>query len=811
MKLRVCSILFLFNIFLTLPGLTQVKVSGVVKDSLGVPIQHASVIGKHGEGTAITDSLGYFEMRINEREKVTFLIIAEGYKLQEKSITLNQTKFPVEITLKVSTQKLPEFYLEDQYSCNQRRTASDVEGTVIYAGKKNEIVLLNGVLGNIAVNQVRSIYAHVAGITMVESNDGGAQLSIGTRGLDPNRTANFNTRQNGYDISADALGYPESYYAPPAEALREIRIIRGAASLQYGPQFGGMINFIMKKPSTKKAFVTSRTTYGSFNLFTNFTSLSGTIGKFSYRTHINFKVGNGFRSNSEFNSQNAFASFSYNFNERSSLSLEYTFQRFLGKQPGGLTDAMFNQNPFQSNRSRNWFNVNWHLLALKFSHEFSPRSTLTAQVFGLLASRYALGFRSSKVSYTDVPGTARDLIKGDFRNWGSEVRFLHKYQLIRNENAFVVGFKYYQSYNAASQGPGTGGEDAYFCFDTLNFPTYHSQSDYTLPNLNFALFAEHIFRIKQKLTITPGARLEMIRTATDGYYRRINTDLAGNILLDETIFENRVNQRFFALFGLGLSYKYKPGLEVYGNISQNYRAVTFSDIRTINPSLVIDENIDDEKGFSSDLGLRGSLNQIFTYDVSGFLLYYDQKIGEYESAQHNGARFRGNIGTAITFGSEIYGLLNLQNLIPKMRNNWIWQIYLSTAVSDSRYIKSDIPNVQGNKVEFVPLLNLKSGLMFGYKDLKLGVNYLYMSSQFTDAQNRITNVNDNIYGIFGEIPAYQVLDISISYQWKMLKIEAGVNNTLNEHYFTRRATGYPGPGILPSAPRSFYLTLSFSR
>ena len=77
------------------------------------------------------------------------------------------------------------------------------------------------------------------------------QLSIGGRGLDPNRTASFNTRQNGYDISADVLGYPESYYTPPAEALGEIQIVRGAASLQYGTQFGGLINFDISQTSRR--------------------------------------------------------------------------------------------------------------------------------------------------------------------------------------------------------------------------------------------------------------------------------------------------------------------------------------------------------------------------------------------------------------------------------------------------------------------------------------------------------------------------------------------------------------------------------
>jgi Fe(3+) dicitrate transport protein len=86
---------------------------------------------------------------------------------------------------------------------------------------------------NKATNNARQIFAQVVGLTINESSDGGLQLSIGGRGLDPNRTSNFNTRQNVYDISADVLGYPESY-STPTEALEEIQVIRGAASLQYG-------------------------------------------------------------------------------------------------------------------------------------------------------------------------------------------------------------------------------------------------------------------------------------------------------------------------------------------------------------------------------------------------------------------------------------------------------------------------------------------------------------------------------------------------------------------------------------------------
>ena len=91
----------------------------------------------------------------------------------------------------------------------------------------------------------------MSGLNIWESDGAGVQLGIGGRGLSPNRNSNFNTRQNGYDISADPLGYPESYYSPPLEAIERIEIVRGAASLQYGTQFGGMLNFKFKKGTPK--------------------------------------------------------------------------------------------------------------------------------------------------------------------------------------------------------------------------------------------------------------------------------------------------------------------------------------------------------------------------------------------------------------------------------------------------------------------------------------------------------------------------------------------------------------------------------
>src|SRR5690606_32968128 len=120
-------------------------------------------------------------------------------------------------------------------------------------------------------------------------------------GLSPKRTSEFNTRLNGYDLSADALGYPESYYTPPMEGLDRIEVVRGAASLQYGTQFGGMINFAMKRgPEDRRAQLVSRQTSGSHGFFNSFNSLGGELGPANYYAFYHHKRGEDFRPNSAF-------------------------------------------------------------------------------------------------------------------------------------------------------------------------------------------------------------------------------------------------------------------------------------------------------------------------------------------------------------------------------------------------------------------------------------------------------------------------------------------------------------------------------
>ena len=784
---------------------SQEFVSGTIKSSdTKLPIKNVKIYEKDDGLIATSNKKGEYKFFIN-KNRLQISFFSYNYSILDTIIFVNKNT-DINIYLNKISVTLSPVEIKNRDSIRFTLThLRDVEETSIYSGKKTEVILIDEYISNSSNNNARQIYNKVSGLNIYQNDDAGLQLNIGGRGLDPKRTANFNTRQNGYDISADVLGYPESYYTPPVESLEKIKIIRGASSLQYGTQFGGLINFIIKEPvPNKRLKLICRNTTGSNSLYTNFTSISSHIKNFKSYSFFNYKKGDGFRSNSNFESYNFYSHLGYHIN-KINITTEITYLNYLAKQAGGLTDIMFNENMFQSNRERNWFHVNWFLFNSKLYYDINNNNKLSLSIFGLDASRDALGFRSNRVSQID-PNTERDLIKGKFNNFGLEIKYLHRLKIFNKDAVLLIGSKIYNSYNISKQGPGSENDDPDFNFYYNNYPYYINQSSYKYPNINQAIFIENIYYINDKLSITPGLRFEYINTEAIGNYRQINLDGANNVIFDTLINEDINRKRSFILTGIGTSYKLTNNNELYANASQNYRSVTFSDISIINPSYVINKDISDEHGYTIDIGIRGN-NNYLSYDLTSFILKYNDRIGFIQKVFSDGniKSERNNIGNAVIYGLETLIDLNLCQLLNKKHSKLNY--YINTSIVDSRYLHSLENGVTGKKVEFVPNLNLKTGLRVGYKYITSQLQYTFLSEQFTDASNAIET---NLSGIIGVIPQYSILDFSSAFLYKDIRCEFGINNLLNSHYFTRRATGYPGPGIIPSPNRNFYVTLQFS-
>jgi len=746
---------------------------------------------------------GFFMINISQFPK-TIKISALEYEEQEITITEQTAQDTLHVLLKESAFIYgKEVVIKGQYEGFDMKLPPTINGTSINPPGRIENIQIGDNTASRSTGNPRQIFAKIPGLNIWESDGAGIQLGIGGRGLSPNRAANFNTRQNGYDISADALGYPESYYTPPFEALQGIEIIRGAASLQYGTQFGGLLNFSIKDPVSHTPFeFTTRNTGGSYGYYGTFNRISGRYKRFEYQAYYQYKRGNGWRKESDFQQHQGFAQIGYYFNESTRLRLEYTHMSYLTQQAGGLTDLQFETDPRQVNRYRNWFKVSWNILALNFDKEWK-KSHFNFRAFGMLSNRQSLGFLG-KISQADDNGN-RQMINGDFKNTGAEARYLRRFSFgeeKKHHAALLVGARFYKGQTTSQQGLASADSSADFHF--LN-PATPENSSYSFPSTNVAGFVEGVIILNSKWVITPGLRYEYITSSSKGYYNQYilwpldPTDTLSVVHQEE---QNRIN-RSFLIGGIGFAYKASKKLEVYANANQNYRAINFNDIKIANPNLVVDQNMKDEKGFTSELGLKGIIDNYFMYDVGAFYIWYGNKIG---LAPMGTKQERTNIGNARNTGVEMFMEFDfLKKFLPTKKMGL--SLWMNAAYINAKYITSKETAFIGKQVEYVSPIIVKAGLKFQYKAFQTQFQFSYNSSQFTDATNAKTPSGD---ALIGEIPSYYVFDFAASYKFKKwFSLEASVNNFTNKMYFTRRATAYPGPGILPSNGIGFFLTLEF--
>jgi Fe(3+) dicitrate transport protein len=801
-SLKVIFIVFILSL-ININAFSNSQIKGIIKSkNTAEPIVKAVALIESTGTFKETNLSGSFLFENINQGTYTITFYAKDYKTTSQTITINENKtYELTIELENLEFELKTIEVKAQQNGNFSLTKlNNVDGFGIYAAKKSEKILLDNLVANLATNNARQVYKGIAGLNIWESDGAGLQLSIGARGLDPNRTSNFNTRQNGYDISADALGYPESYYTPPTQALERIEIVRGAASLQYGPQFGGLLNFVFKKGGDKPFEFVSENTVGSFGLLNTFNSIGGSKNGWNYYGFLQYKRGDGWRENSEFNQKTGYFSVSKSFKDVFKIGVEYTHTNYLAQQAGGLQDFEFQQNPRQSKRSRNWFQVNWNLAALTMDYHISERTKINNRSFFLSAGREALG-ELGPINRPD-PMRERDLIRGTYTNFGNETRLIHRYSIANQPTTFLIGARYYQGYTTSQQGSADDGFEANFEFTN---PTDLERSDYQFPSRNFSLFAENLFNFN-KWTITPGLRLENIRTASEGYYKE-RVFSGGQVIFEQTFESAKENERTFLLAGLGVGYQLSKKIELYANFSQNYRSINFSDLAVVNPNLIVDSLLTDESGFNIDFGMRGTLlDGALQLDASLFFLSYQNRIGVGEiivpdvSVVEKAVAFRTNIGDARILGLEAYGELDILKLINQPSSNFKATIFTNLSLLHGQYISGN-SDFKNNDVELIPPFSIKTGFNFRYQDFKLSYQFAYTAQHFTDATNA-TLVVDATRGL---IPSYHVQDISMSYDWKMFRFQTGVNNLTNSMYFTRRAAAYPGPGIIPSDGRNFYL------
>jgi Fe(3+) dicitrate transport protein len=682
---------------------------------------------------------------------------------------------------------------------NTVRAAAPVEGMMLTTGARSEVVSLHRIDASAAEKTGRQLFAKVPGVFVYDMDGSGNQIQISTRGLDPHRSWEMNVRQDGVLVNSDIYGYPASHYSPPVESMEEVRLVRGTAGLQYGSQFGGVVDYVTRDADTTRAIsYTGSHTLASFGTRSTYNALGGRIGAVDWLTYGSARATDGYRDASRSTYQAEFGRVVWRASPTLRLRAQVGRSVYRTQVPGPLTDAMFAADPQQATRTRNYYSPDITVPSVTADWRAGARTDVRVQLSGVYGARNSVmlpGFATAPDTLLANGFFApRQVDIDNFASQTGELRLIHRFVMGGRAHPLAAGIAVANNrMRRRQQGRGTVGTDWTLALSTGDFAR-----DVRYRTRNVALFAEQVLQLTDRWSVVPGARVERGTTALSGRLAYYAADALPNTITHR-----------FPLLGVRTEVRSRGALTWYGGWSQSYRPQILKDvvpesaIERVNPALK------DARGWTAEGGVRGGhVGTGVTFDVGVFRMRYDNRFGSLTLTDASGAAYvyKTNLGRTITNGLEARFDAPLFT-----RGATQLSAFTSTALFDATYRAGSVidggvnRSLVGNQVESVPRLQTRNGVQLLSARWSGTLQVSHTSATFADALNTVTPTAN---GARGRVPAYTLVDLNGGWQWRPdVRIAAGVSNLLDHAYFTKRPTMYPGPGIWPSDGRSLRLTV----
>lgn len=676
-----------------------------------------------------------------------------------------------------ATARLPDVVVTGESEYNgtvQGPFLPAVQGTKINAGKKTAVLDFDA-LPTINNNNYRQALTKTPGLLLSEETS--PLVSIGYRGLNPHRAQFTQVLKDGIPIHADQFGYPEAYYTPPLDTVDRIEFLHGGASLMYGPQPGGALNYVTHRPRTDREFsLRSQHIFGTDSLYSTFNSVDGTIDRVGYYAYFNHRQTDGFRdANSDVELFAGSAKLVLDATSDSRWILTYDGYDEEHGEPGGLTPAGFAADPDTTTRRFDRFRLERHFASLAWEKDVSENTAFTATAWGGYYRRFSK--RQSGGGFGTVPtGTGNSIEDQEFYTQGLEARVRHDWAWGENLNTLAAGVQLYHTDSPRIDMTGA----------TPNADSGTVTRDTDRGIFYAPVFVENRF-VFGDFSITPGLRLENVWQSVE---ENINTSKA--------TLEDKSEHDFVPLFGVGMEYEIKPEITAYANVSQSYRPIIFTEAVPTSGGTTVDGDLEEGKSWQAEIGLRGQPMPYVHWDISLFWMNFDDQIGTFNN-------LTANIGDTVHRGAEAALELELFGLADALRGesgqarDHQFSLYGNVMLLDAEIEDSANATLIGNTPQYAPDFIIRTGVIYRWRDrAKVAFMGTFVDDHFA---------NDSNTANF-RVPHYMVWDLT--FEAKVYRdnvsVIAGINNLFDESYYSR----VRGDGIDPAYGRNYYAGLSFS-
>lgn len=637
----------------------------------------------------------------------------------------------------------------------------------IFSGKKNTVTSLKEI-PQLQTNNYRQATSQTPGLLISEvPNESLAAITF--RGLgDPHESYNVLLLQDGIPVASDMYGYPAHYFSPALPMMDKVQFTRGGASLLYGPQPGGVLNY-QSNPLIKNQTTSGKVglTYGSYNLITTNNALYGSKGDSAYGVEYYRRQGDGpQRKNSDFHADYLQARQHF-FKGDTTYKVAFNGYNSDHGNPGGFAKSKgadlntFGDDQGKATREHDRLKVSRAQLSGGLEKNLDDKSKLQVNLWATAYRRYSQSQNTTGSNFGRFPtGTTNSIVTQQYYGYNGEIRYLRNY----GEHTFTAG---YLNYNLLSPYVAETGSAV-----DSNHGDVTRRLDRTTHTNSF--FAENRFAFGN-LMVTPGVRVENIRQTIDERKNTIN-----NVAREE---DNTVN---VPLLGLGLAYHLNDESQLYANVSEAYKPVTYQEsVPLINNSISISEDIDPSKIISYELGYR-TQTPAYVLDASAFFIRYENKFGQV------GNNFQ-NTGAGENKGLDFASEMMLSHFSDSLKSYGDFNLYANIELLDARFTRSEVASVKNKTPQYAPKTITRTGLIYKKEDrFKAALMGVMVGRHYG---------NDNNSDDF-EIPSYMVWDLTAD--WSVTKnwiASAGINNLLDKDYFSR----VRADGIAWGLGRNFYV------
>ena len=605
----------------------------------------------------------------------------------------------------------------------------------------------------------------VPGVYIKPEEESAVVVNVGVRGLS---AADYKTLvlEDGVPVAPGLFVGNGRYYNPRIQRIDNIEVLKGASSLRYGPStIGGVINYRTKQPEDG---VVLESSYGSWNTLENTIELGGTApsGDGVFGAVLSTAQSDGFM-DKDYDMTDAMIKAGSAIGEDQWLGVKFThYENDANISYRGLFlddyKAGKNYNPAPDDyflTGRTSFDVN---------HAWDVSATVKVSTLLYWSEMYRDYWRYG----TDNPSSVAagrwvytNNLNGNnraFERKGAETRVNIINELFGIGGEAELGLRYMnetmhdQTIGATRATPRTG---------TINRDRIDAADSY-------ALFAQNRFDMSERLSVTPGVRVE--------YYEQSRQDLQ----VPDSVSTSNTE----VIPGLGATFQLNPSLQLFGGVYKAFAPALNGDAL----DGLQDQELEAERSLNVEIGLRGR-DGGWTYEMAAFHMDFDNQI-----IPANSTSVFQNTNGGKTLHQGLEGAVSYQfDSGFSVEANATW-VPVAEFVGD-RFVYPggvktlDIPD--GNRVTYTPELVANVGIGYQAGNLKTLLSANYTGSQYTDTDNTKA-IQENTTGFFtGQVEAYTTADLSARYQATAdLELFGAVKNLTDERYIASLRQGiYVGP------------------